>query len=145
MDLNITDDVSQSLEDLEQNVANQLGDNRVDTSDKRRERQEAPQSPAPVSSGRGLIRRKTTPKRKTTGAQKETSRKRRCDNNSVEIIEESDEGTGLNSDDFPKEDRPDLFQDDRKFNKFSYETAAKICWEFKQLREKKAMKVCEQF
>ena len=140
MDMDITNDVSVSVEELVGNVASQLGCDGRETNSRRRERQEPPPSPPPTSAGSGLIRKNPTPKRKATGSQKD-SRKKRRDESNAEIIEESEEEESLNSNDFPKEDRPELFQDDRKFNKLSYETAAKICWEHKQLCEKKSMKV----
>ena len=54
---------------------------------------------------------------------------------------ESEEESHKNSDEFPVYVRPELFHEDKKFNRLSYETATKICWEHKQMKERKAMKV----
>ena len=129
------------VDELVGNVASQLGGDGRET--RRNERQEPPPSPPPTAAGSGLIRKEKIPKRKATGSRKD-SRKKQRDESTVETIEESDEDVSLNSNDFPKEDRPELFKDDRKFNKLSYETAAKICWEHTQLCEKKSMKVCRK-
>ena len=139
--LNITNDISQSLDALAGHVADQLAgqmnvrrtDQEVDQDTARMERSEQPHSP--TGSPTGLIRRND--KRKDDARGKECERRKKRRN---EDVQEEEVVEGSNSKDFPREDRPDLFKDDKKFDKLSYETAAKICWEYKQLKDKKEMK-----
>ena len=46
-----------------------------------------------------------------------------------------------NSDDFPASERPDMFQADEKFNRLSCEIAVRVCWEHKQIKDKRKLKV----
>ena len=144
VDLDITNDVSMTGSELTGVIVDQLGGPREGNVNVDRERQDPPLSPA----GNQLIRKEPSQgkKRAPENSRKTNEvRKKRCNNNrDKETDVESEEDTPQrNSEDFPKEDRPDLFQDDRKFDKLSYVMAAKICWEFRQLKEKKAMKVRE--
>ena len=141
--LDITNDVSVSLDTLASQVVSQLGGGREGEGGQRETRQE-PHSPIPAASGSSLVRGEST-KRKSKGKTKKShGKKKKGQEKPVEESEEemeSDEEPHTNSNDFPKDARPELFQDDRKFNRLSYETAAKICWEHRQLKERKALNV----
>ena len=130
-----------SANDLVSAVVEQLGGPRTGTGGGGHTLQnlDAPLSPA---QGRSLMRPDQQKKRRdnpaTGDAQKDNQRKKRRE----EVVEDEEvESEGLNSDDFPEEDRPEMFRDNKKFNRLTYETAAKICWEYKQLRDQKEMKV----
>ena len=135
--LDITNDVSQSPDELVGLVVGELGRDIERQSRDRVYRPEQPLSPG----GEGLIRMGCPPKRKSqeqTG-KKGRKEKRTRDQDEVEIVGLEPTGS-RNSDDFPENERPDMFKDDNKFNKLRYETAAKICWVHKRLSEKKDMK-----
>jgi hypothetical protein len=127
----ITDDITETAEALAENVAGQLP--RTSGGPDLR----GSLSPNPRTSSPDVWK-KTTEKRKSSSRSKGSSDKRKRTERIADCDKEQD--TCLNSDDFPSEDRPEMFQNDTKFNKLSYETAAKICWEFKQLNEKKLLK-----
>ena len=146
--LDITNDVTGSVIELADEASRQLSGNRVGEANSSRE-QTPPLSPSGGPPGNVLLRREGRGKRKnqeSSKKSKETRKKSRktaeeqeVESDSLEVIE--DQEVQKNSDDFSVDERPELFHDDKKFNRLSYETAAKICWEFKQLKERKAMKV----
>ena len=106
---------------------------------------QGPLSPNPRSSSpeKTVSRRrpdspeKTKEKRKSSKSSSDRNKKRKT---SKDSDKDKNEESDLNSDNFKKQDRPEIFQSDIKFNKLSFETAAKICWEFDQIKEKKKMK-----
>lgn len=135
--LDLTDDVSLSASVLAEHVTRQLTQEepvRVG------EREMSP--PHSPTVGQGLIRRETQKKRKGESVPPKKSRDKKrtkvADTENEEEVQKDD--VQRNSDDFPAEDRPEMFKDDKKFNRLSYEMAAKICWENKQLKDKKEMK-----
>ena len=134
--LDITNDVSISAEELANRVAGQLGSNRLGVT-----RVEPPLSPGAGSLSQGLIREPTR-KRKVpdTNLMRKGEPEKRKNREIPETTAEDEQEEQRNSKDFPKEERPEMFQDDKKFDKLSYESAARICWEFKQLSDKKEMK-----
>ena len=80
-------------------------------------------------------RKEVQKKRKeTTPAGKETPKKTR------KTDKEEAEDTRKNSDFYPKDQRPPMFENDEKFNKLSFDKAAKICFSFYQMEEKKKEK-----
>ena len=101
---------------------------------RRAQQEQAPLSPTAPESG--LIRKEScsSKRKRNEEAKKKEERKGKKSKDSVKEVESK------NSDDFPTQDRPEMFQEDAKFNKLSYETAAKICWEYKQLKDQKESK-----
>ena len=61
--------------------------------------------------------------------------KKRDDSSSDEV---------LNSEEFSHDKRPDLFSDDRLFNRLPFEKAAQICWDHEQIQKKKEIKAKEK-
>ena len=148
--LDITNDVSVSALELADSVSRQLTGDRIGETNTGAER-ESPSPPlSPAGGPQNVLLRKEgqgQEKRKRPEKQKKSKEgRKRCHQENTERVAEADpqeveEEQFKNSDDFSTDDRPELFRDDAKFNRLSYETAAKICWEFKQLKERKAMKV----
>ena len=93
---------------------------------------------SPVATGR-LLRKEAPTKRKAVDEPRRKEIEKRL-NAVTEVVEVEQPVEPLNSDDFPPEQRLEMFKENKKFDKLSYETAAKICWEFKQIKDKKEMK-----
>jgi hypothetical protein len=72
-----------------------------------------------------------------------TSKKTRMTPAVVNLVEETeveDDSSRLHSEEFPAEMRPQMFKDDRIFNKLPFEKAASIVWEYQQGLDKKKEK-----
>ena len=136
-ELDITDDITLSESHLVERVAGEL------TGESREGRRREMEGQAPLSpiQSQGLQRRELQREKRKKPQEKGkagNAMKKQKEASVVEEIENEEEQK--NSDDFPADVRPDLFKDDRKFNKLSYESAAKICWEYKQMKERKELK-----
>ena len=95
--------------------------------------------PAPSSPQLTSGVRKNPTKRRVEPATSVPAKKTRRE--TVELDRESDgEDEKKPSEEFPVDERPPMFRDDRKFNRLSFQEAARYCMEYSLLQEKKRMK-----
>ena len=120
---NITDDVIENTVNLENEAVEEINGARGELV--------PPQSPTT---------RSWSEKRKEDGRREgPTMRKKKRKAQDEVIYDGIDENTNSNmknSDEFPSEVRPEMFKDNRRFNRLTFEKAAQICWEHQQGLEK---------
>ena len=81
-------------------------------------------------------KKKDKKRKKSSAEERNTVRKKKT----KEVALNDSEEEMLNSDSFPVEKRPQMFQDDRLFNRLPFEKAAQICWDHEQMENKKELK-----
>ena len=137
MEDNITADVVETTYELRENLRNELGTRNVHT------------TRVSPTSGPGSVTHSEVSKRKTPpGSRTTVKRSKASEDVIVDTVDMEEEDTDMNvdsvnkknSDDFPEDKRPPMFRNDRKFNKLTYQNAAKVCFEYTMMIEKRASK-----
>ena len=131
---NITNDITETSVALRNTVRKELTKERGTA---------APASSVGTSKGAAAV---------SVGSTREVSRKRKSSKvatvaekrsrvvNIEELDRDDDTESRKNSDEFPAEERPPMFRNDHKFDRLDYQTAAKVCFEYSMMIEKRAMK-----
>ena len=81
-------------------------------------------------------KKKNDKKRKRVSASERSERRAKKNKE----VEDDSEEEMLNSEAFTPDKRPEMFKDDKLFNRLSFEKAAQICWDEEQLQRKKELK-----